>query len=375
AYMAPEQAQGKRAQVGPRSDVYAVGAMLYESLTGEPPFRGSRSRVVYQVVHEEPTPPRRLHSAIPVDLEVICLRAMTKEPARRYSSAAHLAADLARFLNGEPIQARPVGRVEGAWRWCRRNPAIASLLALIAALLFGAAVGSNVALVRITKERNAAEGALRTTREQLDRAAVQIGLRAGQEWGVSSTLPGFVRALELALGNPERERMHRVRIGVALRQAPRVTQACFHDGAVVAAEFSRDGALFVTASADGAARVWSTETGDAVTGPLEHGAKLTRAVFSADGRRGATASVDKTARATTARRVFGMRPSARSRARSCATRTPSTWRGSALMASGSSPAATTARRASGKRRPASAWPPFSTPRRSSAPRSASMDRL
>jgi serine/threonine protein kinase len=128
AYVSPEQARGESRRVDGRTDVYSLGVVLYELLTGERPFRGNRQMLLLQVLHDEPRPPRQLNHKIPRDLETICLKAMSKAPARRYATAGELADDLRRFLRGEPIRARPVGRVERLGRWCRDNPLAAGLL-------------------------------------------------------------------------------------------------------------------------------------------------------------------------------------------------------------------------------------------------------
>ncbi|MFK7821464.1 MAG: protein kinase [Planctomycetaceae bacterium] len=126
SYMPPEQARGEVSSLSPRSDLYSLGAILYEMLTGRPPFVAKKPiETVMQVVNNEPVAPREFQPDVPVDIETICLKAMQKEPSSRYQTCDELAADLRRFLNGEPILAKPVGRIERLLKWCRRNPKIA----------------------------------------------------------------------------------------------------------------------------------------------------------------------------------------------------------------------------------------------------------
>jgi serine/threonine protein kinase len=136
SYMPPEQASGQLKLIGVRSDVYGLGAVFYFLLTGRPPFQSaSPHETVRQVREQAPIAPRRLNPDVPRDLETVCLKCLAKEPSRRYATAAELATELGRFLAGQPVLARPVGALERAWRWCKRNPTVASLTAAVVLVL------------------------------------------------------------------------------------------------------------------------------------------------------------------------------------------------------------------------------------------------
>ena len=175
SYMAPEQAAGQ-SDVAPAADIYALGAILYDLLTGRPPFQGQTPLdTLQQVLREEPVPPGRLMPATPRDLETICLKCLEKEPARRYATAAELADDLDRFARGEPIHARPLSTPARAWRWCRRRPWQAGMLASLAVLAAVVVVGSWLTSWWLAAEQS-------KTRKNLDRAIVAEGESRAALW-------------------------------------------------------------------------------------------------------------------------------------------------------------------------------------------------
>jgi serine/threonine-protein kinase len=181
SYMAPEQAIGKSGTIGPAADIYSLGAILYELLTGRPPFRGeTAAETELQVTAEEPVPPSRLNAKVPRDLETICLKCLHKAPQRRYATAAALAEDLERFQRDEPIAARPAGLLERTGRWVRRHPA-ASVMLAASLLLVMMLVGASLWLVvQQAHWRNAVEADLKEV-ARLQESARWVEARAALE--------------------------------------------------------------------------------------------------------------------------------------------------------------------------------------------------
>src|SRR5262249_49610448 len=174
SYMAPEQADGRLREVGTAADVYSLGAILYELLTGRPPFAAETQLAILQQVRDhEPVAPRRLNPAARRDLETICLKCLQKQPLRRCASAAAMADDLRRCLAGEPVQARPIGVWERAWKWAKRRPVAAALTAAGVMALAAAGAAGAWHNSRLSWYNHELEGAVRTTQAQTAEAQNQ----------------------------------------------------------------------------------------------------------------------------------------------------------------------------------------------------------
>jgi WD40 repeat protein/tRNA A-37 threonylcarbamoyl transferase component Bud32 len=307
AYMSPEQAKGEVRQVDARSDIYGLGVVLYELLTGELPFRGQTRMLLMQVIQDEPKPPRRLNDKIPKDLETICLKTMAKEPGRRYQTARDLADDLGRFLRGEAIQARPVSQMERLWRWGKRNPVIAGL---IGAVILLTTTGFTATLGQMQKAKAKAEEAMQQRNET--RMANEKLLATQDE--LRSTL--YAAHMNLVQAAWDVDHVGRVR-ELLSAQVPKAGETDLrgfewyywqrlvhfdhlmlvgHKGRVTAVTFAPDGQRLVTAGADGTARVWDASSGREMRCLRGHRSEVTAVAFAPHGQWLVTGSTDGTAR-------------------------------------------------------------------------------
>jgi WD40 repeat protein len=344
SYMAPEQAGGQTKAIGPAADTYALGAILYELLTGRPPFKAETPLdTVLQVVSEEPVPPARLVPKLPRDLETICLKCLQKQPARRYASAEQLADDLRRFLNDEPILARPIGAWERGLKWAKRRPALATLagvsLAAAVALLAGG-VWYNARLREAYAEAEAQRRAAtlaHTEAEAQRQAAAAAHTQAGQLREEARAVKADVdrqRELVKQLDFSTRRNLYFMQLGAARRhwedaqveqaldllQGLRPRQTGEHDfrgfewfylwgqchadlltlrghaGGVASLTFSPDGTRLASAGEDGHVKVWDAAAGHELLTLRGHAGLVRKVVFRPDGQRLASAGADRTVR-------------------------------------------------------------------------------
>lgn len=289
-YMSPEQAGGKRGQVGRASDVYSLGAILFHLLTGRPPFVAeSVSDTIQLVLEREPITPRVLVMGIPRDLETICLKCLRKEPDKRYQTAQELAHELERFLQDEPIRARRATQPEKLWRWCRRRPAMASLAAATITLLLAVTIGSPIAIYRISRERTRVEASELKLQRNLYVAKINL---IQQAWD-QNNLARLRQLLDDTAAYPDRG----FEWYYWQRQAHLELRTFRgHQRVVSSVAYSPDGQRIATASWDSTAKVWDMASGEELFTLTGHTDFLNAVAFSPDGQRIITGSRDGTAR-------------------------------------------------------------------------------
>ncbi len=301
-YMAPEQALGKIKEIGPVSDVYALGALLYETMTGRPPFTGaSMLEILEQVRSQEPVPPTRLQPRLPRDLETICLKCLQKEPRKRYADAQQLADDLHRYLAGEPIHARPTPAWERVGKWARRRPDLATsivLLVLITALGFGLVYWK---WRDAEARREEAERARRDAQLLTARTALGRGLSLCEMGDTSRGMLWLARSLELTadLSDADAAELRQtIRANLAgwRREVSSLEMVLTQRGHVMAFALSPDGNRAAVGCGDGTAQVYDLDTGQPLGPPLKYDRAVWTVAFSLDGKLLLTGYYDYTAR-------------------------------------------------------------------------------
>lgn len=285
SYMPPEQASADRGAVGPATDVYSLGAVLYELVTGRPPFQGPTPMdILLQVLSDDPVSPRQLQPKLPRNLETICLKCLQKESQKRYATALDLAEDLRRFLAGEPILARPAGNLERAVKWVKRRPALAALVAVscVAVVsLAGVILDSNL---RLTLERDYARGQEVKAGQERDKAlnakaeadrqrkrAEELLSHARAERGMrlldGGNSLGLLDLLEARRAAEDLPRLRDMRTvlwsGWETACSGRLEQVLPNKTPVTALAFAPDGTTLATREKDGAIVLWDFVTGQA----------------------------------------------------------------------------------------------------------------
>jgi WD40 repeat protein len=288
-YMAPEQVRGAR-DITTAADVYSLGAILYQMLTGVAPFTGpSPAEILRHVVEDEPATPRSLRKRIPRDLETICLKCLRKQPNQRYSTAEALAEDLRRFRLSEPIEARTVASIERLWSWCRRKPALATASGVAIAAVLAALVILTISLVAVIRAQTETKHAL--ARVMLEKANAQFALDEPAQ-GLLTLVGGLDRAV--SSGDSDVEASIRRQLGVWRNFVHPLCCIVDQGGEVQSIALSPDGKTLVTGGLD-QARVWNVQTGQPLCAPLRHAGAMRAIAISPDGTRVLTGNEDGTA--------------------------------------------------------------------------------
>jgi WD40 repeat protein len=297
-YMAPEQAAGQNKHIGPASDIYSLGAILYELLTGRPPFQAeSILETLDQLRLQDPVPPRQLRAKLPRDLETICLRCLQKEPGKRFASASELAQDLRRFLAGEPIRARPIRAWERVAKWARRRPAAAALVAvssLASVLLVAGLLVGIVLIANALTEKGAALGREKEARTEIELTSYFNGIASAEH---EITAGNWGRGDELLRGCPQRLRGWEWHYLRRLRHTPQISLPVGEPVTMVAGfdlAFHPNSRLLAIPSSDNRIRVWDVASGREVLTLRGHNGRVLRVAFSPDGRLLASTSEDRT---------------------------------------------------------------------------------
>lgn len=299
SYMSPEQATGHQRQIGPATDVYSLGAIFFELLAGQPPFQGETPMdTLRMVLNDPPVSLHQLAPHVPRDLSTICDKCLEHEPSRRYQSASELKADVERYLQGKPIQARKISSAERAWRWSRRNPLLAGALGLVALLLLGIAGVSLAYSARLRGElsksqslQQAERAANKSAQQRLwdsyvsEASALNGSHRMGQRFAALELVDKATKLLDTVGRNPERELQLRnaVLAAVALPDLRKTRTIDVGPLTAIACGWSLAGGLFAIANVDGniVGHRWSD---GAPVWQIDHDFTPVGPVFSSDGK-------------------------------------------------------------------------------------------